>query len=203
VLIDSSLRTKPNVTAPGQGVRSCIRNGEYASFSGTSMAGPHVAGLVALVLSAQPLLAGEVEALETIIEESAIPTIGLADCSDNNGAAYPNNTYGFGRVDALAAVNLALAWSPPSNTVTQDPTAKVRVYPNPANDQVFLELQHGQAFRQMECLSAKGRLLFRTDLEALTERETIRIDIRNWPDGLYIFRLSGSEETLSRKFFKN
>jgi serine protease AprX len=203
VLIDNSLRTKPNVTAPGQNVRSCIRNGEYASFSGTSMAGPHVAGLVALVLSAQPLLAGQVEALETIIEETAIPTIGLADCSDANGTAYPNNTYGFGRVDALAAVNLALAWSPPSNTINQSPPAALRIFPNPADDQLFLELQHGQALRHIECFSADGRPMIRTALEAPTEQETIRINTRDWPAGMYLLRLSGNEETLSRKFFKN
>jgi subtilisin family serine protease len=203
VLIDNSLRTKPNVTAPGQNVRSCIRNGEYASFSGTSMAGPHVAGLVALVLSAQPLLAGQVEALETIIEETAIPTIGLADCSDANGTAYPNNTYGFGRVDALAAVNLALAWSPPSNTINQSPPAALRIFPNPADDQLFLELQHGQALHQIECFSPEGRLMFRTALQAPAEQETIRINTRDWPAGMYLLRLSGNEETLSRKFFKN
>ena len=144
-----------------------------------------------------------VEALETIIEETAIPTVGLADCSDDNGTAYPNNTYGFGRVDALAAVNLALAWSPPSNTINQSPPAALRIFPNPADDQLFLELQHGQALRQIECFSAAGRLMFRTALEAPAERETIRINTRDWPAGMYLIRLSGSEKTLSSKFFKN
>lgn len=42
--------TKPDVAGPGVDIESCIPGGGFASFSGTSMASPHVAGLAALVL---------------------------------------------------------------------------------------------------------------------------------------------------------
>ncbi|MBK8079559.1 MAG: S8 family serine peptidase [Saprospiraceae bacterium] len=71
VTIDSSFRMKPNVSAPGSRVKSVIANGDFANFSGTSMAGPHVAGLVALMISANPELAGKVDEIEEMIESTA------------------------------------------------------------------------------------------------------------------------------------
>ncbi len=100
VTVDGSQRMKPNVTAPGVGIRSSLANGGYSgqNWSGTSMAGPHVAGQVALLISAVPELAGRVEALETCIEATAIPLTSFQDCSGFSGDLVPNNTYGRGRI---------------------------------------------------------------------------------------------------------
>ena len=108
VTVDNSNRLKPNISAPGSGVRSAIRNGGYASFNGTSMAGPHVAGLVALLISANPSLSGEVDLIEDIIEQTAIHITSAQTCGGVPGSSIPNNTFGYGRIDAVAAVEMAL-----------------------------------------------------------------------------------------------
>jgi subtilisin family serine protease len=103
VTIDGSNRLKPDLTAPGVGVRSALRGGGYLSLSGTSMATPHVAGAVALLWSAYPDLRGKIDLTENILNESAV-RIESGDC----GAGNPqNNVYGFGRLDVKAAFDLA------------------------------------------------------------------------------------------------
>jgi serine protease AprX len=101
IAVDGSQRLKPNVVAPGVGVRSSIPNGGYSTWSGTSMAAPHVAGQIALLISATPALAGRVETLESCIEATATPLTNALTCSGINGDNVPNNSFGRGRI-ALA-----------------------------------------------------------------------------------------------------
>ncbi len=108
VTVDGSNRRKPDIAAPGSCIRSSVPTNGYGScWDGTSMAGPHVAGMVALVISADPALAGNVDALEELIRESAFhPTTSSQVCGGIAASTFPNNTFGFGRIDALAAVEL-------------------------------------------------------------------------------------------------
>lgn len=109
VAVDGSYRLKPNISAPGANIRSCLKDGSFINWNGTSMAGPHVAGLVALIISANPSLAGEVDKIEDIIEQTAVNlTSSTQSCSGIPGTSIPNNTYGYGRIDAVAAVNRAI-----------------------------------------------------------------------------------------------
>ena len=112
VIVDGSGRRKPDISAPGDNIRSSTRTSTTSyegGWSGTSMAGPHVAGMVALLISAEPALAGNVDRIEELIRESAFhPSTSGQVCGGLSAATFPNNTFGFGRIDALAAVNLLL-----------------------------------------------------------------------------------------------
>jgi subtilisin family serine protease len=107
VTIDGSGRVKPDIVAPGVQILSSTPNNTYAEFDGTSMAGPHLVGVVALIWSAQPRLIGDIDATEQLIIETAKPysgTVGAGCFSGSN----PSNAYGYGVVDVYAAVKKAL-----------------------------------------------------------------------------------------------
>ncbi len=103
-------KVKPDVVAPGVSVRSAIfdTDASYGFKSGTSMAAPHVAGVVALLWSAAPWLRGDVPATEAILRASATPISSTQACSGVDGSHRPNNVYGYGMIDAQAAVSMAL-----------------------------------------------------------------------------------------------
>jgi subtilisin family serine protease len=91
---------KPDVSAPGDGVRSSYPGNTYAVLSGTSMATPHIAGAIAVLYSAKPELIGDVDGTESALNTTA-HHINSSQCSSNG--TYPNNLYGYGIVDVDAA----------------------------------------------------------------------------------------------------
>ena len=99
---------KPEVVAPGYYVYSCYNNGGYTRMSGTSMAGPHVAGVVALMRQANP--------------NADVQTIkqALMNTARDEGSAGEDNTYGWGCIDAYEAVLAVMVTDtiPPDVTVT-------------------------------------------------------------------------------------
>jgi len=92
---------KPDFSAPGVYILSAIPGGWYAYLSGTSMATPHVAGTVALILQAMGALDFSYENLpETVYEILKNTSLDLGDPGQDT-------RYGWGRINASAAVALA------------------------------------------------------------------------------------------------
>lgn len=104
---DGSNRPKPDISAPGSGVYSTILNNDWGNSSGTSMAGPHVAGLVALIIASNPDLDGEIALIETIIRQTATPKYTNETCGGDSPSSLPNHTFGSGEINAYAAVLMA------------------------------------------------------------------------------------------------
>lgn len=83
----------PEVVAPGVAVWTTDRLGGYTSATGTSLAAPHVAGALALLLEVYPDLTADEQ--EAALIHSALDL----------GVAGPDNEFGHGRLDLLAAYN--------------------------------------------------------------------------------------------------
>ncbi len=104
VTVDGSNRIKPDIAAPGTSTRSATNTSDtaYTTASGTSMATPHIAGAVALLWSARPTLRHDIAMTRTVLSDSAFH-LNSSLCSSSG--TWPNNIFGYGRIDALAAVN--------------------------------------------------------------------------------------------------
>jgi len=148
VSVDGSMRMKPDISAPGVDIRSSVPYDGYDSWNGTSMAAPHVAGLAALLISASPSLAGNVDVLETVITATAVPAATSEGCGGDEIDDVPNNTFGHGRIDALAASELATQVPPPNdawqNAITLTEGATAGTLDNATNDGSSTGGQPGQ-----------------------------------------------------------
>ena len=107
---------KPNVVAPGISIMSAKSKAYYGSYGwtayyGTSMATPVVGGIVALWLQACP----------TLTREQALQTIAATSSHPDNTLTYPNNTYGYGLIDAEAGLQYVLDNFTGVSTVSPSP----------------------------------------------------------------------------------
>lgn len=101
---------RPDISAPGKNITSLnYQTGTgYVEYDGTSMATPCVAGVLALLLQADPELTPA--ELDSIIELTAVPA----------GNSKKNNIVGSGRIDALAAINALFHHGPTNLTADFD-----------------------------------------------------------------------------------
>jgi subtilisin family serine protease len=120
----------PDLVAPGQDILTADRYGLYQVASGTSMAAPHAAGALALLLSAHPGLSAEQQRQY------------LVSTATDLGPAGQDPDFGAGRVDAFAAYQAALAPAP-DFTVAAAPLARSVVAGAVADFDVTVAPQNG------------------------------------------------------------
>ena len=88
------------------------------------MAGSHVVGVVALLWSARPQLQRDIATTKMILQNTANPGVTVnppQTCGGTPSTSIPNNSFGYSRVDALAAVL----------SVPRGPTPAPRPHPTP------------------------------------------------------------------------
>ena len=156
---------KPNVAAIGSSVMSVEANtgGGYTAMSGTSMATPMVAGIMCLLLEANPDL--EPLTMRSILEyTSEFRWVG--------DPQRPNNDYGWGFVEADAALAEAVTVDPSIN-LTIDPDTEMKVY-KAKNE------SEGDAYRYLAEMG--GELTFFVEGENADHLEWRPVDGDNWQE---------------------
>lgn len=188
-------RVKPDISGPGQLVRSSVSSFDpntagapqwisfegvqypFDTYSGTSMSGPAVAGVVALMLQANPQL-DAVQAKEIIRQTARL--------DERTGEIGPEGSleWGWGKVDAMGAVWAALiatGWTPGATTNVQ-----VTVYPNP-NDGTFKAV--GIELKSYRVLDAQGRLVH--EGSGSVEGSDHSLTLTGMKPGVYLLELVG------------
>ncbi len=107
----------PEVVAPGVSITTTDLYGLYTQQSGTSLSAPHVTGILALLISAFPSISTESQSAAVL--NSALDL----------GLPGPDNDYGYGMIDGLAAYN----WLAAGNRVTHTPMPTATATPLPTN----------------------------------------------------------------------
>ncbi len=108
----ADLSLKPDLGAPGGNILSTfpIEKGSYASFSGTSMASPHVAGAVALLLQAKPELRGKTTKVRELLQTTG--TLAAWSGDPTSGQLEPVHHQGGGLIQIVTALTTKQTVSP-------------------------------------------------------------------------------------------
>ncbi len=125
-----------DVVAPGNEVWTTTLGGTYISEPGTSMAAPHAAGIAALILSAKPGLSAK-QVMDAIEQGAVELSTHPATQTKVNGPW--NNEVGYGLVDAFAAVNTAMTFTPSIPPVAPPSTPSIYCDAYPVTDWNFVQ----------------------------------------------------------------
>lgn len=187
-------RSKPDVSAPGLSIVSSISsftnrsitpfvevpfNGKdyaFTRFSGTSMSSPAVAGVVALMLEANP----------SLISDQAKDILKRTTREDNNTGSLPSEgspIWGAGKVNAIAAVRIS------ENSIPRIPWLPVNptyiLYPNPASAEIHYSSEEVQ---QVSVYSIHGDKVLTGEINYSTA-----VDVSSLVPGIYVLKFKDSD----------
>lgn len=161
------------------------RDYKFAALSGTSMSSPFTAGVVALILQANPYLSAN--QVKDILIQSAR--------NDEFTAASGEERFGYGKVDAYHAVILAL------QTVGIEPVVftetKFTLFPNPSSGALYITTQSNHTI-PLQLFDLCGKLI----LETTVDPGVTSFDWNHLPSGCYILKLNEGKNATAYKWIK-
>lgn len=196
---------KPEVSAPGNNVVSAIssytnqfsgtytrtisfqgRDYKFAALSGTSMSSPFTAGVVALILQANPYL--------TAAQVKDILILTARD--DEFTIASGEERFGYGKVDAYHAVMLALQMVGVSEFNV--PELKWNLFPNPSNGLLYITVQSNEKLIDLELFDINGKILYKQQIEPGVNS----MNFDHLPSGCYFIKVTDQNQKLVQKWIK-
>ena len=215
-------RTKPNITGPGSRIASSISsvdsvylvggsnytivtnkfvsplNGitySYAAIQGTSMSSPAVAGIVALMLEADPTLTPI--QVQTLIYNTAIQD-SFTGVLPFNG----NNTWGWGKINAYAAIYATLNFAGIYHGVNSNLNALL--YPNPTNGKYSIELNaEKNETIAISLFDLNGKMIESIKWNVILGTNTIQPNWKDLASGIYLVKISSETGEMNVKLMVN
>ncbi|UOK42325.1 MULTISPECIES: S8 family serine peptidase [Flavobacterium] len=169
-------RIKPDLMAMGLNATVATENGTISSGSGTSFAGPILAGAVTSFWSAFPNKTNA-EIIQLVK--------GSADRFSN-----PNNDYGYGIPDFQLAFNNAISAS-------QFEEKKFMLYPNPAKNQIIVSFTPSVKDSEISLYNILGQTVLKKKI-----KDNQSIDIDNLNAGIYTYKITLNQKTETGKLIK-
>lgn len=195
---------KPDISAPGKEVIAALSsftnanqtptntvnfNGRtygFVSLSGTSMSSPFVAGVVALMLEANPYLTPE--QVKSILRETA-----FQDEYTVSGQAL---VVGAGKVDAYQAVLKALQTNGVENHSVIE--SRCRIYPNPVENSSFVVIEGDASRYDVYLYDMSGRMILQQQMTSGVNT----LDMQSCAPGCYFLRMTDGKTLVTKKVIK-
>ena len=197
-------RIKPEITAPGDVIKSSIPDWESVTsssrgkssikvngttyywgwMSGTSMATPFVTGVVATWLQANPNLTPE--QIKNVFAKTA-------QTDSYTGTSVPNNTCGYGKIDAYAGIVEVLQSTPVKNL--EGLPEAIMLYPNPNDGAFTLFFTQNDENVDVRIYALNGQQIYTRHLGSVDTQQTLDINLGNVQTGAYIVKIAGDKTT--------
>jgi len=198
-------RIKPDISAPGYEVAAALssytteytgtpvktitfnnRNYKFVRLSGTSMSSPFVAGVVALILQANPYLS--VQQVKQIIAETAR--------HDQYTAQHGVERFGNGKINAYTAVQKALEMGGIERYPIDE--SRYTIFPNPVTNSCYVTVQNDLSVVKVSLMDMTGRTIRTFQFTAGVNT----LDISDLAPALYILKFTDGQHVVTKKIIK-